>query len=61
MSEDTRFFDDTKPLGDLDVVFIVNSSGEKLVREFKCYRAMKKFICDSRHSNKITLVIYPNL
>ncbi len=66
MSRRTRLFDASRPLGDFDVVFIVNSSGVKLVAEFNGYDAneyneMLNFIQSCRHSNKVTLAIYPNI
>lgn len=66
MNKRTRLFDASRPLGDFDVVYIVNSSGVKLVTEFNGYKEseykkMINFINSCRHSNKVTLAMYPNI
>ena len=60
MKQNTRYFDANEPLGCFDVVYIVNSSGVKLVTEFDEYKHAMDFVEKSEHGKTITLVMYPN-
>lgn len=56
-----RYFDDSRALGYFDVVFIINKTGHKLVKEFNSPVFARDFIRKLRHSKRCTLVSYPNV
>lgn len=57
---DTKYIEEIKTPGNLDVVFISRDSGKRLVRSFQSPYLAKQFANKVRHSKKLTLVSYPN-
>lgn len=45
----------------LDVIFIVNISGEKITKSFNSPVQCRKFVNKLKHSKRCTLVSYPNI
>ena len=60
-NKDVEYFDPNKPIGVNDVVYIVISSGVKLVRHFSERKFAIDFTIKGQKGNSIIPVIHPNI